>query len=519
MTRSRNLALLLTSLAAGLLLVAARAHAAVALPPGYHDFVVASGIDQPTAVAFLPDGRALVTEQVTGKIRLVIGGSLSPAPLVTVSGLTANGGERGLLAIAVDPGWPARPYVYVHATVTGNKMQLIRYTATGTLTGGTSSSLALGSPYIVLDNLADLATNHNGGALQFGLDGRLYYSLGDDADGCQAQDSTTLHGAVLRLDVSALPSGAGGPPARSALVPADNPWAGGPSTNARLEWAYGLRNPFRFVVDSKTGLLYLSDVGQDTWEEIDEITAGFNGGWPFREGPALYTGAGCSEPGGVGSGAYDPPIDSYDHGEGVVIIAAGVIRTALNPAWPAAWDGNVLYADYYSGFLRMIGRAPGGGWQRITVTGQPDPLYFATGLTNPVDFTWGPGGDLYWLAQFDDSGQPGTGELHRIHAGDPTGVATLPPPASPQLSVAPNPAPDLVALRFALPVGGTVRLTVLDPGGRVVARVLDGALPAGSHVAHWDGRDPEGRAAAAGIYLVRLETPSGRVTARVARIR
>jgi glucose/arabinose dehydrogenase len=323
----RALALVVTSLAT----IVSPSRADVALPPGFGDHVVVSGLDQPTAFAFLPDGRAVVTEQLTGAIRLVIGGSLSPTPLATVSGLTTDGGERGLLAIAIDPGWPARPYVYVHATVTGSKMRLIRYTATGTLTGATSFDLALGSPYLVLDGLADLASNHNGGALRFGTDGRLYYSLGDDADGCQAQDSTTLHGAVLRLDLSGLPAGAGGPPARTALVPADNPWSGGANVNARLEWAYGLRNPFRFVVDSASGLLYLSDVGENTWEELDEITSGFNGGWPFREGPAIYTGASCSEPGGVGTGAYDPPIDSYDHGEGVVIIAAAVIRPVSPP--------------------------------------------------------------------------------------------------------------------------------------------------------------------------------------------
>lgn len=494
------------------------AHATVALPSGFGDHVVVSGLDQPTAFAFLPDGRALVTEQVTGAIRLVIGGSLSPTPLATVSGLSINGGERGLLAIAVDPGWPVRPYVYVHATVTGNKMRLIRYTATGTLTGATSFDLALGSPYIVLDNLADLASNHNGGALRFGTDGRLYYSLGDDADGCQAQDSTTLHGAVLRLDVSGLPAGAGGPPARTALVPADNPWSGGANVNAQLEWAYGLRNPFRFVVDSATGQLFLSDVGESTWEELDQITPGFNGGWPFREGPVVYTGASCSEPGGVGTGVYDPPIDSYDHGEGYVIIAAGVIRPGAGSAWPAAWDGNVLYADYYTGFMRMIGRVSG-TWQRITAPGQPDPDHFATGLPTPVDFGWGPDGDLYWLAQYDESGQPRTGELHRIHAGDPASAGSGPAPVTAALVASPNPAREGVSLRYALPRDGATRLTVLDIGGRVVARLADGYVTAGWHVAPWDGHGPDGRPAPAGVYLARLESPAGVVTTRLIRLR
>jgi glucose/arabinose dehydrogenase len=515
MNRVCDLVLLLVALAT--LALASPAVPDVALPPGFGDHVVVTGLDQPTGFAFLPDGRALVTEQLTGNIRLVVGSSVSP-PLVTVSGITTDGGERGLLAIAIDPGWPARPYVYVHATVTGDKMQLLRYTASGTLTGSTSFNLTLGSPYIVLDNLADLAPNHNGGALRFGTDGRLYYSLGDDADGCQAQDSTTLHGAVLRLDVSGLPAGAGGPPARTALVPADNPWSGGVNVNARLEWAYGLRNPFRFVVDSTTGLLYLSDVGENTWEEMDEITSGFNGGWPFREGPAIYTGASCSEPGGEGAGAYDPPIDYYDHGEGVVIIAAGVIRPGVAPAWPSAWNGYVLYADYYSGFLRLIGKV-GGVWQRITVAGQPDPAYFATGLPTPVDFAWGPNGDLYWLGQYDDTGQPQTGELHRLRAGEPTGVTPQPPPMRPMLTASPNPAREAVTLRFALPRDGAMRLTVMDVTGRVVARVVDGPGIAGWHLAQWDGRDPEGRPAPAGLYLVKFENAAGVVTTRVVRLR
>jgi glucose/arabinose dehydrogenase len=500
------------------LTLASPARADIALPPGFGDHVVVSGLDQPTAFAFLPDGRVLVTEQLTGAIRLAVGDVLLPTPLATVSGLTIDGGERGLLAIAIDPGWPTRPYVYVHATVSGDQMRLIRYTATGTLTGATSFNLALGSPYVVLDGLADLASNHNGGALRFGTDGRLYYSLGDDADGCQAQDSTTLHGAVLRLDVSGLPAGAGGPPARSALVPADNPWSGGVNVNARLEWAYGLRNPFRFVVDSATGLLYLSDVGENTWEELDQITSGFNGGWPFREGPAIYTGASCTEPGGVGTGLYDPPIDTYDHGEGVVIIAAGVIRPGAGSAWPSAWNGYVLYADYYSGFLRLIGHVSG-SWQRITVPGQPDPAYFATGLPTPVDFAWGPNGDLYWLGQYDDTGQPQTGVLHRIHAGEPAGVTPESGPKDLVLAASPNPARDAVLLRFALPRDGAVSLSVLDVGGRMMTRVLDGDLTAGWHMAQWDGRDPEGRPAPAGVYLVRLKTETGVVTTRLIRLR
>src|SRR4029079_10063408 len=123
-----------------------------------------------------------------------------------------TGAERGLLSIAVDPGWPARPYVYVHHTQTGNVIRILRFTATGDLSNASSTNLTLGSAYTVLGNLQDNAFNPNGGTLRFGNDGMLSLSLGDDATGCPAQDSTQLLGCILRFDVSRLPAGAGGPP-------------------------------------------------------------------------------------------------------------------------------------------------------------------------------------------------------------------------------------------------------------------------------------------------------------------
>src|SRR5262245_39426180 len=152
-------------------------HAAT-LPTNFSDQLIASGLNAPTSFAFLPDGRALVTEQNTGAIRMVVGSTVTSA-LVNVPSLTI-GGEQGLLSIAVDPGWPNRPFVYVHHTQEGGVMRLIRYTAGGTLTGSTSTSLTLGSMYQVLTGLPDAFENHNGGSLRFGPDGRLYFSVGDD---------------------------------------------------------------------------------------------------------------------------------------------------------------------------------------------------------------------------------------------------------------------------------------------------------------------------------------------------
>src|SRR5262245_61440930 len=219
-----------------LLLFASTAGAAT-FPANFSDQLVASGLNAPTAFAFLPDGRALVTEQFTGAIRMVVGGVTTGA-LVTVPSLNGTGPERGLLSIAVDPGWPARPYLYVHHTQVFGTMRLIRFTAKGTLTGSGSTDLTLDSLYQVLTGLPDAAPNHNGGGLRFGPDGKLYFSVGDDAGSCLAQDRTSFCGALYRLDVSNLPGGAGGPPPRSDITPADNPFVGSINSVEKLVYAW-----------------------------------------------------------------------------------------------------------------------------------------------------------------------------------------------------------------------------------------------------------------------------------------
>jgi glucose/arabinose dehydrogenase len=488
-------------------LFAAPLHAAPRLPTGFTDEVIASGLSAPTSFAFLPDGRVLVTEQTTGRIRLVVNGVVRSTALTTVSSLT-TGSERGLLSIAVDPGWPTRPYVYVHHTQTGDVMRVLRFTATGSLTNGSSTDLTLGSAYTVIGGLADAAYNHNGGALRFGNDGMLYLSLGDDATGCMAQDSTRLRGCILRMKVSGLPSGAGGPPARSALVPTDNPFVSSSNTDARLVWAYGLRNPFRMQVDPGSSELLVADVGQEDWEELSLVGAGDNGGWPFREGPTVITWYGCTEPGGQGRGSYLQPIDAYDHGEGVVIIAAGVYRSAVHSeSWPAAWDGNVFYADFYSGFMRMLSRE-GNGWVRESAPGQPDASHWALDLEQPVDFLWGPDGHLWWLSMSE-------GTIHRIVADR---VVGLEPPLAPvhlSLTAAPNPAPREVVLAWDLPRAGRVRLSVYDLSGRRVALLVDSERAAGTGSVGWNGVGEGGRALPGGVYLAQLELGGERVTRRI----
>lgn len=484
------------------LLAASTSHAAT-LPNNFSDQLVASGLNMPTSLAFLPDGRALITEQNTGAIRMVVGSTVTGA-LTIVPSVNTNGYERGLLSIAVDPGWPARPYVYVHHTQSGSVLRLIRFTGRGTLSGSGSTNLTLDSLYQVLTGLPDNADNHNGGSLRFGTDGKLYFSVGDDASSCSAQDRTSLRGCVFRLDVSTLPGGSGGPPSRSQITPSDNPFAGSTNTAERMVFAYGLRNPFRFQIDRGSGRLYVGDVGEGQWEEMDEVTAGENEGWPWREGPESFTSCSGSP------GTLDSPIDAYDHGEGVSVISAGVYRRAFHsPAWPASYEGDVFYADYFTGMMRRLHKSSG-IWQRMSPGGQVSDTPWGTGLTTPVDFQWGPDGHLWWLSQEN-------GQLRRIVGTGSVGVEPG-TPARLALTAAPNPAGGVVELGFDLPAAGSVRIGVYDLAGRRVAMIADEWRDAGRHAVTWDGRRNSGERAQAGIYMVRLEANGEQVTKRVTRL-
>jgi glucose/arabinose dehydrogenase len=152
-----------------------------------------------------------------------------------VPSVRSTGGEQGLLGIVVDPGFPARPYLYVHYDYSGSAtIRISRYTVAGDLgfTGDGSLTIDPLTRYDILTDIPDNASNHNGGTLRFGPDGMLYDSIGDDASSCQAQSLTVLAGKILRLNVSGLPSGGGGPPAKSLITPVDNPYVSNPNANA-----------------------------------------------------------------------------------------------------------------------------------------------------------------------------------------------------------------------------------------------------------------------------------------------
>jgi hypothetical protein len=349
---------------------------------------------------------------------MIVNGAISTTdPITTIADVQTSGNEQGLLGIAIDPNWPARPYVYVYFDRTpGSVIYLAMFTASGDLSNSSSHNLSLGSRYNIITDIPDAADNHNGGTIRFGPDGMLYASLGEDADYCMAQDSTAFRGVILRLSVDSLPGGGSGPASKSALIAPGNPFAG-PDANARLAWAYGLRNPFRFNIDAQTGNLYIADVGQGLWEEVSECAGGENFGWPFREGPASRVVAGCNEPGGFGNGSFDAPIAYYNRsGFTASIVSAGLYRPINGPNFynfPAEYDGDYFFIDYYQGFMRRI-KKTGGVWGGAPdVPGQPDTANWGVGFVSGSDFQVGPDGALYYLLQFVNF-QPNSGQFRRI---------------------------------------------------------------------------------------------------------
>jgi glucose/arabinose dehydrogenase len=331
---------------------------AATVPAGFTETIVASGLASPTAMEFAPDGRLFVTEQ-GGRLRVIKNGVLLPAPFAT---LTVNAsGERGLLGVTFDPNFATNNFVYVYYTATTPNVhnRISRFTANGDVA-------VAGSEVVILDlNPLSSATNHNGGAIHFGEDGKLYVAVGDNANGGNAQSLTNLLGKMLRLN----PDGS---------IPTDNPFFGQATGVNRAIWALGLRNPFTFSIESITGRMLINDVGQNTWEEINEGVVGSNYGWPDTEGP-------------TGNVLFRSPVYAYQHGAGTPTGCAITGGAFYNPLgtfqFPSSYDGDYFFADYC------------GGWIYRLETSSFTATQFATGISAPVDLKVSDDGALYYLAR------------------------------------------------------------------------------------------------------------------------
>lgn len=298
---------------------------------------VQGGLSSPVHVAHAGDGsgRLFIVEQ-TGRIRIRKNGVLLNAPLLDISHRVGCCGERGLLSVAFPPDSPARPHFYVYYTDTAGDLAVARYrlTANPDIADPASEEVVLkiGHPAF---------PNHNGGQLAFGPDGYLYIGTGDGGGGGDpenhAQNTRSLLGKILRIDVE---SGVA-----TYAIPATNPYHGNASGFRQEIWAIGLRNPWRFSFDRHTGDLYIGDVGQGAYEEIDVQRAasrgGENYGWRCREGRHGY----ASHGGECASRTLTDPVAEYTH-DGHCSVTGGHVYRGRQYA---DLNGIYLYGDFCSG--------------------------------------------------------------------------------------------------------------------------------------------------------------------------
>ena len=307
-------------------------------PAGFtRDAAYVTGLGNATAFAEAPDGRIFVAQQ-TGTMRVVTSsGALLAPPFLTLT--VDSTGERGLLGVAFHPNFAANNLVYAYYTVPGSPPhnRISRFTANGNV-------VVPGSEQILVDLPNLSATNHNGGAIHFGADGKLYVAVGDNAVGANSQNLATPLGKLLRFN-------------DDGLIPNDNPFCT-TQVPACAVWAIGLRNPFTFAVQPVTGRIHINDVGEGTWEEINVGAAGANYGWPGSEGPNNLTAS------------MTGPLFNYRHsatvpagsGPGGFFTGCSIIGGAFYPdsgPFPAAYRGSYFFADFCTLFVARLDPANG----------------------------------------------------------------------------------------------------------------------------------------------------------------
>jgi glucose/arabinose dehydrogenase len=302
---------------------------------------VAGGFSQPVHVTHAGDrsGRLFVVEQA-GTIRVLRSGQLLRAPFLDIRRRVIAGGELGLLSVAFHPGYAANGRFFVNYT---SNQPALRTVIAEYRASRRNPDVAESAERVVLE-IEQPFRNHNGGLNLFGPDGMLYIGMGDGGSGGDpynnGQRLDTLLGKLLRIDVNGTPY----------RIPPDNPFVGRGSARAEI-WAYGLRNPWRFSFDRGTRRLFLADVGQNAWEEIDLIERGGNYGWNIMEGAHCF-----NPPTDCNTADLRLPIAEYGRAMGCSITGGHVYRGSR----VGALVGRYLFGDYCSGRVwTLVEDAPG----------------------------------------------------------------------------------------------------------------------------------------------------------------
>ena len=337
---------------------------AASVPAGFAQRTVVRRLTGPTDMAFAPDGRLFVTlKSGVVRYRRTTG---TVGTLLNFSRKVDDSGERGLLGVAVDPRFATNHHLYLVYTrrATGTQPihnRLVRVTVR-------NGRLAPGSERLLFRFNAQLATNHVGGSVQVGRDGKLYVSHGENGRAAQAQSLGNLLGKIVRLN-------------RNGTIPTDNPFFGRTTGRNRAIWALGLRNPFKFTFDPGRRRAFVNDVGAQTWEEGNRLVRGGNYGWPVHEGPESAQ-------------RFRPPIFAYRHGatgSTGCSITGGEFYRPVRRNFPVGYVGDYFFGDLCNGWVRRYDPRT----DRVT--------RFADELGSPVDMEVGRNGALYVLV----FGQPG----------------------------------------------------------------------------------------------------------------
>ena len=369
-----------------------------AVPTGFTETQVAAAISSPTSLDIAHDGRVFVAQQ-NGVIRVIKNDVMLSQPFVNLT--TDSSNEHGLLGIALDPNFDTNHYIYVFYTATGPAhMRLSRLIANG-------DTMQAGSEVVLVDFAPIPASGifRMGGAIEFGPDGKIYLSVGDEMISSAPQSLNNPFGKILRLNTD-------------GSIPTDNPFYNSTTGINRAIWAYGLRNPYTTAFQPGTGRFFINDVGQSSWEEIDEGFAGANFGWPTTEGAFNQ----AQHPN------FTEPFYTYAHNStnGSAITGGDFYNPTINQ-FPSEYVDKYFFADFTKGEIRTIDLDT----KVVTV--------FATGANFPTNLIVASDGSLYYLSRGIGTGVPGTGtgQLFKITYGST---------AAPRISI--TPADTLVSVGY-----------------------------------------------------------------------
>ncbi len=363
-------------------------------PPesGAHLKLLAGGLDVPLYLTSPPNDPRLFIVEKGGVIRIVEGGQLLGAPFLDVTTLVSNGSEQGLLSMAFHPGYAGNGRFFISYTDVNGVSRVVEYRVSS------DPNRAETAPVRTIIGVDQPFSNHNGGLILFGRDGKLYFGLGDGGGAGDPQENGqnlgTLLGKILRIDVDS-----GVPYA----IPPDNPFVGRAGVKEEI-WAYGLRNPWRFSFDRANGDIYIADVGQWDWEEVDAITAsslghgGQNYGWDILEGSHCF-----EPPSGCDSTGLVLPVVEYDHsGQNCSITGGYCYRGNLL----TGLTGHYFYADYCAGFVRSFKLVNGRATDERSWPDLAPPDGFVTSFGEDAE------GEIYIMSGRPNA--PGSGKVYAI---------------------------------------------------------------------------------------------------------